>query len=226
MNVACVATSAANAQPVADLIVAQFGVRALAIEMLVQDQKSVDAGMARIEAELGPISVLVNNAGISCVTTFLDMSAEDFNRVIDVNLRGVFLCAQNVARRMVASKTKGSIVNIGSITGINAFPKRMGYAASKAAVHHMTKVMAIDLADHGIRVNCIAPGYIRTDMISDLIKAGSLDEQLLTRRIPLHELGTPEDVAAAVDWISSSEARYATGETLVIDGGWIAYGHV
>ena len=226
MAVACVATSADNAAGVVDTITSQFGVPALAVGMLVQERESVEAGMSAIEDRLGPITVLVNNAGVSGVTTFLDMPVEDFDRVIDINLRGVFLCAQSAARRMVASGTNGSIVNIGSITGVNAFPKRMGYAASKAAVHHMTKVMALDLADHGIRVNCVAPGYIRTDMISDLIEAGNLDEALLQKRIPLHELGTPDDIAAAVDWISSAEARYATGQTLLIDGGWVAYGHV
>ena len=226
MAVACVATSASNALPMVERLRADHGVDALAVGMHVQDRDSVEAGMTLIEAELGPISVLVNNAGVSGVTPFLDMAVEDFDRVIDINLRGVFLCAQGAARRMVASGTKGSIVNIGSITGVNAFPKRMGYAASKAAVHHMTKVMALDLAEHGIRVNCIAPGYIRTDLITDLIEAGSLDEDLLRNRIPMKELGTPEDIAAAVDWISSSEARYATGATMLIDGGWVAYGHV
>ena len=226
MAVACVATSASNAAPIVEHIRTEFGVSGLAVGMQVQDRDSVEAGMTLIENELGPISILVNNAGVSGVTTFLDMAVEDFDRVIDINLRGVFLCAQSAARRMVASGTKGSIVNIGSITGVNAFPKRMGYAASKAAVHHMTKVMALDLAEHGIRVNCVAPGYIRTDMISDLIDAGSLDEGLLRKRIPLGELGTPEDIANAVDWISSGEARYATGATMLIDGGWVAYGHV
>lgn len=226
MSVACVATSSDNAAPIAARLRADHGVPAIAVGISVQDRDSVEAGLTLIEAELGPITVLVNNAGVSGVTTFLDMPVEDFDRVIDINVRGVFLCAQGAGRRMVASGTQGAIVNIGSITGVNGFPKRMGYAASKAAVHHMTKIMALDLVEHGIRVNCVAPGYIRTDMISDLIELGKLDDQALKNRIPMKDLGTPEDIAAAVDWISSSEARYATGETLFIDGGWNAYGHV
>ncbi len=226
MSVACVATSEANADPVAKRLATDYGVATLAVGMSVQDQASVDAGMARIEEELGPISVLVNNAGIAGVFSFLEMPVESFDKIIAVNLRGVFLCSQTAARRMVASGTKGAIVNVGSVTGINGLPKRIGYGASKAAVHHMTKVMALDLVEHGIRVNCIAPGYIKTDLIRDLIDAGSLDESLLKRRIPMGELGGPADVASAVDWISSSEARYVTGETLLVDGGWVAYGYV
>lgn len=226
MAVACVATSAANAEPVAQRLAATYGVATLAVGMTVQDQVSVDAGMARVEGELGPISVLVNNAGIAGVHSFLDMAVETFDNIIAVNLRGVFLCAQAAARRMVESGTKGVIVNIGSVTGINGLPKRIGYGASKAAVHHMTKVMALDLVEHGIRVNCIAPGYIKTDLIQDLIAKGSVDETLLKRRIPMGELGGPADVASAVDWISSDEARYVTGETLLVDGGWVAYGYV
>ncbi len=226
MSVACVATSASNAEPVARRLSGEFGVPTLAVGMRVEDQSSVEAGMTLIESELGPISLLVNNAGIAGVSPFLEMTVEAFDQVIGVNVRGVFLCGQSAARRMVASGTRGAIVNIGSINGVRAFPQRMAYGASKAAVHQMTRVMALDLVDHGIRVNCVAPGYVRTDLVGDLIAAGSLDEAQLERRIPMHELGRPDDVAAAVDWISSSDARYVTGETLVVDGGWVAYGYV
>ena len=185
LSVACAATSAANVAGVVKRIKSECGVAALGLEIRVQDPGSVDAGLTRVEDELGPISVMVNNAGVSGVVPFLEMPLDQFDRVIDINLRGVFICAQAAARRMVASGTRGSIVNIGSIAGVNGFPCRMGYAASKAAVHHMTKVMAIDLAAHGIRVNCVAPGYIRTDMVEDLIGSGTLDANQLERRIPL-----------------------------------------
>lgn len=226
LAVACAATSAANVAEVVKRIKSECGVDALGVEIRVEDPASVEAGLALVEDELGPISVMVNNAGVSGVLPFLEMPLEQFDRVIDINLRGVFICAQSAARRMVASGTRGSIVNIGSIAGVNGFPKRMGYAASKAAVHHMTKVMAIDLATHGIRVNCVAPGYIRTDMVEDLIGSGTLDVNQLERRIPLSQLGTADDVAAAVAWVSSTEASYVTGATFMIDGGWAAYGHV
>jgi len=224
--IACCATSAANAEPVAERIRQLHGVSAMAVGMHVESEQSVHDGMDAIESELGPISVMVSNAGIANVAPFLEMPVEDFTQVLNINLLGVFICGQIAARKMVAAGVQGRIVNIGSIAGINAFPRRMGYAASKAGVNHMTKVMALDLAEYGIRVNCVAPGYIRTDMIQDLFDAGKLDEAGLRRRIPLGDLGTSEDVAAAVSWVTSDEARYATGATLVLDGGWTAYGHI
>jgi NAD(P)-dependent dehydrogenase (short-subunit alcohol dehydrogenase family) len=224
--VAVCATTAANAEPVAARIREEFQVPAIAVGMQVEDQDSVQQGVDLITDQLGPISVLVNNAGIASVAPFLEMSVEDFSHVLNINLRGVFICAQIAARHMVEHNTRGYIVNIGSIAGINAFPRRMSYAASKAGVNHMTKVMALDLAPHGIRVNCVAPGYIRTDMIQDLFDANKLDEAGLRARIPLGDLGTSEDVASAVSWISSEESAYATGSIMVLDGGWTAYGHI
>ncbi len=226
LAVACGATTAANAEYVAAAIRAEHGVDAIALALQVSDAESVEAAMTAIEDRLGPVTLLVGNAGVAHVESFLHMAVADFDRVLDVNLRGVFVCGQAAARHMVASGTRGAIVNIGSIAGVNAFPQRAGYCASKAAVAHLTKVMALDLADHGIRVNCVAPGYIRTDMVQGVIDDGRLDEGQLRRRIPMHELGTVEDIAAAVAWMASDEARYATGVTLVIDGGWVAHGHV
>lgn len=127
---------------------------------------------------------------------------------------------------MIASGTAGSIVQLGSIAGFNGFPQRVGYCGTKAAVHHMTKVMALDLARHHIRVNGVAPGYIRTDLVQELIDEGTLDEGRLSNRIPVHELGTPEHIAASVSFLASQDAAYITGETLTVDGGWIAHGHI
>ncbi len=224
--VACAATTKANAQAVADEIATSAGVPTMAVEIRVEDHASVVAGLAAVEAELGPIAVLVNNAGIGGVDSLLDYSPEDFGSVIDINLKGVFHCAQVAGQLMVASSTAGSIVNIGSIAGTNAFPKRVAYCASKAAVHQMTKVMSLDLADHGIRVNAVAPGYIRTDLIQELVDSGKLDESTIEGRVPLGEFGLGDDIASAVAWVASSEARYVTGETIAVDGGWLAYGHV
>ena len=225
-DVACAATSAANAEPTANEITATHGRRAVAVEARVQDPESVERAVDEVERSFGPITLLVNNAGVNRLGPVHELSIEDFDHVIDVNLRGVFICSHFVSRRMVASGTSGSIVNIGSVAAINGFPGRTGYASSKAAVHQLTRVMAIDLVPHGIRVNCVAPGYVKTDLIQDLIDAGRLDIAALERRIPMGELGTGADVAAAVSWLAGAESRYVTGETLVVDGGWIAYGHV
>lgn len=225
-DVACLATGRDQARVVAERIETRHGVRARAHACLVQDRDQVDAALDAVEAELGPIGLMVNNAGIAQVAPFLDTDAAAFRSIVDINLVGVFHGSQAAARRMVASGTTGSIVQLGSIAGINGFPQRVGYCGTKAAVHHMTKVMAVDLAPYGIRVNCVAPGYIRTDMVQDLIDAGTLDETPLTSRIPAGQLGRPDHIAGAVAWLAGDEAGYVTGETLTVDGGWVAYGHI
>ena len=177
-----------------------------------------------IESELGPIDILVNNAGISNPEMTLDMSEESWDRHMDVNCKSVFLCSQAAARQMKANGG-GVIVNIGSILGRNAFPATLGYCTSKAAVDHMTRVLAIEWARYEIRVNCVVPGYVYTDLIETLEEDGKLTVQDLERRTPQRRLGTGEDIAKAVRYVASDDARFMTGETLVIDGGWSAFGY-
>jgi len=224
-KVACVATSQASAQPITDELTAA-GAKAIAVGALVQDREQVEAALDAAEDQLGPIELMVNNAGIAQVVNFLELDPADFSQVVDINLMGVFHGSQAAAQRMAAAGTHGSIVQLGSVAGINGFPERVGYCGTKAAVHQMTKVMAIDLAPHNIRVNAVAPGYIRTDMVQDLINAGTLDEQRIARRIPANALGSPEHIAACVSWLASSDAAYVTGETISVDGGFLAYGHL
>lgn len=228
--VGCLATSVASATPIAEQTAAT-GARTQAVGARVEDRAQLAGALDEIEAGLGPISLMVNNAGIAHVASFEELDPDDFKQMIDVNLMGVFHGSQLAAQRMIASQglrgqAPGNIVQLGSIAGINGFPQRVGYCGTKAAVHHMTKVMAIDLARHNIRVNTVAPGYIRTDMVQDLIDAGTLDESRLTGRIPAKALGTPEHIASCVSWLASKEAEYVTGETIAVDGGWLAYGHI
>jgi len=225
-SVGCVATSSASASPVAEQAAAQHGVSTLALGALVEDRAQLEHAIDQTEAELGPVRLMVNNAGISQVASFAELDPDEFRRVVDVNLMGVFHGSQLAAQRMIASGTEGSIVQLGSIAGIDGFPDRVGYCGTKAAVHHMAKVMAIDLAPKKIRVNVVAPGYIRTDMVQNLIDAGTVDQQRLESRIPARELGAPKHIAACVSWLASSDAAYITGETIAVDGGWLAYGHV
>ncbi len=225
-SVACLATSEASAEPIARLARESYGVDTLALGALVQDRSQIDAALDRAEVELGPISLMVNNAGIAQVRPFEDVDPDDFQAIVDINLMGVFHGSQAAARRMIASGIRGGIVQLGSIAGVNGFPERVGYCGTKAAVHHMTKVMAVDLARHGIRVNTVAPGYIRTDMVQDLIDAGTLDERRLAGRIPVDDLGRPDHIASCVAWLASDESAYVTGETITVDGGWVAYGHI
>ncbi len=228
--VACLATTAERAEPICSELTAG-GAAALAVGAHVQDRTAVDNALNHVEASLGPIRLMVNNAGIAQVKPFLETDADDFKNIVDVNMVGVFHGSQAAAQRMVASgvaddEAGGSIIQVGSIAGRNGFPNRVGYCGTKAAVHHMTKVMAIDLAEHNIRVNAIAPGYIRTDMIDELIDSGTVAEAPLNNRIPQKRLGSPEHIASAVSWLASTEASYVTGEVLTVDGGWVAYGHI
>lgn len=224
-DIGCVATTAANAQSVADEIT-QLGRRAIPIGCRVEDSRSVTEAFRAVADQLGSIDILINNAGVSRPKPILDMSDQDWDLHLDTNAKSVFLCSQAAARSMIAGERPGSIINIGSIAGQNAFPQRLAYCASKAALDHMTRVMAIEWAEHEIRVNCIAPGYIRTDMVGDLISQGILDASTLTARIPQRRLGSPQDVANAVVFLASPAAGYITGSVLTVDGGWHAYGFV
>jgi NAD(P)-dependent dehydrogenase (short-subunit alcohol dehydrogenase family) len=143
---------------------------------------------------------------------------------MDINCKSIFLCSQAAAHQMRENRG-GCIINIGSILGQNAFPATLGYCASKAAVDQMTKVMAIEWARFGIRVNCISPGYIRTELIDQLAQEGKLKLSDLEKRTPQRRLGTGADVANAVNFVASEDANFMTGETLIIDGGWNAFGY-
>jgi NAD(P)-dependent dehydrogenase (short-subunit alcohol dehydrogenase family) len=172
----------------------------------------------------GRLDILVNNAGMNVVSDALDLQPADWRRIIDLNLTGPFLCSQLAARVMLAGGS-GVIVNIASVTAFAPFPRRVAYASSKAALVMMTRVMASELAPT-VRVNAVAPGYVRTAMTERLSDEGKLDFAALERRTPQGRLGEPEEVAKAVLFLCSDDAAYVTGETLVVDGGWLSYGFV
>ncbi|MGE0484659.1 MAG: SDR family NAD(P)-dependent oxidoreductase [Gammaproteobacteria bacterium] len=221
-HVACVATRADNAAGTVAAIEAAGGA-ARAYGCRVEHGNEVTALFAAVASELGSVDVLVNNAGVSKPMATLDMTEASWDEHMDVNAKAIFLCAQAAARQMIAAGG-GVIVNIGSILGRNAFPATLGYCTSKAAVDHMTRVLAIEWARYGIRVNCVAPGYVDTDMIEDLEQAGKLAAADLVRRTPQRRLGTAAEIAHAVRFVASPEAAFMTGETVVLDGGWTAFG--
>lgn len=223
-DVAVLATTLEGAAATAAEIRA-LGPRALALACRVQMAEEVSAAFARTAEELGPVQLLVNNAGVSQPVSLFDMSEENWDLHMDVNAKSVFLCTQAAARQMRVAGG-GVVINIGSIVGQNAIPQTLGYCASKAAVDHMTRVLAIELARYKIRVNCVAPGYIRTELIEQLAEAGKFSLDLLERRTPQRRLGTGADVAAAVMYVASEAAGFMTGQTLTIDGGWTAYGYL
>jgi NAD(P)-dependent dehydrogenase (short-subunit alcohol dehydrogenase family) len=224
-DVACLATSEANAAQVARDVQAK-GRRSMPVGCRVEDGAAVERAFTLVRDSLGPIDVLVNNAGFSRPRPVLEMDEADWDTHMAVNCKSVFLCSQAAAKQMVAAGKSGSIVNVGSIAGANAFPDRLAYCSSKAAVHHMTRVMAVEWAPHRIRVNCVAPGYTKTEMIDDLAQRHILDVAKLERRIPQRRLGTTDEIADAVVFLAGDNSSYVTGSVLMIDGGWDAYGYV
>lgn len=168
-----------------------------------------------VKKDFGRIDVLVNNAGIALDQVITFAKPEDFTRTMDTNLKPVFLLSKHVSRMMIKQKS-GSIVNLTSIVGHTGNPGQTAYSASKSAITGLTKSMAFDLAAFGIRCNCVAPGFIDTDMTSNL--SGEVRENFLTK-IPLKRLGKPEEIADAVCFLASDRSSYVTGSTIHVNGG-------
>lgn len=170
----------------------------------------------------GDIDVLVNNAGVTHAADFLDLSETDFERVLAVNLKGAFLCGQAVARTMVDKVKKGgepgSIINMSSINAVLAIADQIPYSVSKGGIGQLTRVMALSLAPHGIRVNAIGPGSVMTDMLSSVVTSGDAREKILART-PLGRIGDPSEIAGIAAFLVSKDAAYITGQTLYADGG-------
>jgi 3-oxoacyl-[acyl-carrier protein] reductase len=185
------------------------------LQLNVGDEASVDKSFAEVVEKLGKIDFLVNNAGITKDQLLLRMKAEDFDRVIETNLRGVFLCTRAAAKLMLKAKS-GAIVNITSVIGQTGNPGQANYAASKGGVEAFTKSVAQELASRQIRVNCVAPGFIVTEMTDVL---NDQTKEAILAKVPLKTLGDVEDVAAAVSFLLSQEAKYITGHTLSVNGG-------
>ena len=182
------------------------------------DAAQIAALFDRIEAEIGPVSILVNNAGIVRAAAFLETTLEQFKAVIDVNLIGTFLATQRAARTMVAKGLKGAIVTMSSINAQVAIPTIAAYCASKGGVAQLTKAAALALAPHGIRVNAVGPGSIDTEMLAS-VNANPEAMQMVLSRTPLKRLGQPREIGDVVAFLVSAKASYITGETIYVDGG-------
>jgi len=183
----------------------------------VRDPGQIAAALASVEETCGPIDILVNNAGVTKDSLLVRMSDEDWDTVLDVNLRGVFLLTRAVARGMMKRRW-GRIINIASVVGLMGNPGQANYAASKAGLIGFTKAVARELASRNVLVNAIAPGFIDTDMTNTLTEA---QRTTLLDQIPLGRLGGPEDIARAVVFLASDHADYITGQVLVVDGGMV-----
>ena len=184
----------------------------------VGDKAQVDALVATAMAQHGRIDVLVNNAGIFKAADFLEVSEADFDAVLRVNLKGAFLMGQAVARTMAAAG-RGSIVNMSSVNGVLAIPTIASYNVSKGGLNQLTRVMALALAERGIRVNAVAPGTIATALASQAVLTSEEARQKILSRTPMGRLGEPAEVAEVVAWLASDAASYITGEIITVDGG-------
>jgi 3-oxoacyl-[acyl-carrier protein] reductase len=208
-----VAVNCRSGTDAADHVATEIG--GIAVEADVSNPQEAQALIERVEEELGDIDALVNNAGVTRDTLIARMSDDDWETVIDTNLRGTFNTARAVSRKMLRRRA-GSMVNLSSVVGIHGNPGQANYAASKAGIIGLTKALARELGSRGVRVNAIAPGYITTEL-TDVLN----DEQrgLILGNTPLGRLGEPEDVARAVRFLCSDDAAFITGEVLLVDGG-------
>ncbi len=193
----------------------EMGVRAMALRCNVADFDEVTAAVAAVRETLGVIDVLVNNAGVTCDKLAMRMSAEEFDKVVSVNLNGAFHTIRATYADFVR-KRAGRIINISSVSGLMGNPGQANYAASKAGVVGLTKSIARELAGRGITCNAVAPGFIQTDM------TGAMNEETLKKAVeavPVKRIGQPEDIAEAVAFLAGDVAGYITGEVLKVDGG-------
>jgi NAD(P)-dependent dehydrogenase (short-subunit alcohol dehydrogenase family) len=184
----------------------------------VGDKADVDAVVAQALARHGRVDVLVNNAGIFKAADFLDVTEADFDAVLRVNLKGSFLMGQAVAREM-AKAGRGAIVNMSSVNGVLTIPTISSYNVSKGGINQLTRVMALALADKGVRVNAVAPGTIATELAAKSVLTSEEAKQRIMSRTPMKRLGEPWEVADVVAWLASDAASYVTGEIVVVDGG-------
>jgi gluconate 5-dehydrogenase len=194
-----------------------LGRRAVSVELDVRNPESIKRMAAEAEAAFGHLDILVNNAGCNVRKPALDVTWDDWNLILDTNLRGSFFVAQAVARRMIAHGY-GRIINIGSVTSVAGYAGLGPYGASRGGIRQLTMSLADDWGKHGVTVNCLAPGWFRTEQNKVLYEDKEWVEYLCDR-IPVKRPGRPEDLDAAVVFLASEASRYVTGQTLLVDGG-------
>jgi len=208
-------------QKVASEIQADGG-QALPIKMDVTRREEVESMASEALRTFGKVDILVNNAGINRVKPFLKLAEEDWDAVLNTNLKGCFYCCQAIGKGMVERKS-GSIINIVSVFGLTGFMNISPYIASKGAIVQLTKALAVEWARHNVRVNAIAPSYIQTEMTKRDIESDKRILQYNLSKIPMRRGGQPNEVAGAVVFLASEASSFVTGETIAVDGGWLAW---
>jgi NAD(P)-dependent dehydrogenase (short-subunit alcohol dehydrogenase family) len=203
----------------------ELGRRSIVIKADVSDKAAVEKMVSEIMKQFSKIDILVNNAGMAVVGSSEKLEENLWRRGIDVMLTGVFFCSQAAGKEMIKLKS-GKIINIASINGIVAFPERACYCSAKAGVMALTKVLGSEWARYNINVNAVAPGYVETDLVSNLVAKGTLDVNELAGRTPNGKLAKPGDIADTIVFLASEDSQHIVGQTIVVDGGWTAYGYL
>jgi glucose 1-dehydrogenase/3-oxoacyl-[acyl-carrier protein] reductase len=195
------------------------GRRAMTVKADVARRDEVEPMIEHVWSTLGPIDILVNNAGIETIVPFLDLTDEQWTRLVDTNLRGAWLCSQVYCRRVLAERVAGNIVNIGSIQAAKVMPGRTHYAPTKLGLEALTRNMSAEMTPHGIRVNCVHPGLIETDMTAWVMKDPEILPNVLAQ-ISLGRAGQPREIGTVAAFFASDDASYLTGQSIHVDGGW------
>lgn len=211
--------ASANAAAEVATYVRGRGRRAITVQADVAKRDDVEAMIDRVWDELGPIDVLVNNAGIETIVPFLELTDDQWTRLVDVNLRAAWLCAQVYCRRAIAAQRRGNIVHIGSIQAAKVLPGRTHYAPTKLGLEALTRNMSAEMTPQGIRVNCVHPGLIETDMTAWVMKNPEILPSVLAQ-ISLGRAGQPREIGTVTAFFASDEASYLTGQSIHVDGGW------
>lgn len=199
----------------------KIGSDAIAVKCDVSKKRDVDAMVKKTIQKFKRIDILVNNAGVVLMKPFVEMTEKDWDFVLDINLKGVFLCTNAVVKQMIKQKS-GKIISIASIAGEVGFMNISAYCASKAGIINLTRELALELAPFNINVNAVAPGVIATKMTEDLLKDKKTREILLANT-PLGRVGQPEEIGKVVVFLASDDSNFITGHTLVVDGGWLTH---
>ncbi len=220
-----VAVSSRRVEALSDTLgrIEAAGARGVPVELDVRSQSSLERAMSEVISAFGHADVLVNNAAVTLRRTALEMTREEWDELMSVNLKGTFFMSQQMGRRLVEKRRPGCIISLASTHGLVGFAQRSAYGISKAAVMQMTRMLAIEWAEYGIRVNAVAPGTVDTPSRAEYFSAHPDAKKAMIDRVPFRRFGAPGEVAAAVRYLASPQAAYITGQTLVLDGGLTAY---
>lgn len=199
--------------------ITQMGGQSMVLPMDVTDRSAVEKGIEQLSSEYGPVQLLINNAGVADSKNFVDSHDSDTSRIFSVNQTAVWQVAQAVTRHMIKASVSGSIINIASIAGIRTIGGAASYSVSKAAVTHLTKIMAMELARHNIRVNALAPGYIATEMNAEFLASDAGNK--LINRVPMRRSGESSELDAPLLLLASNKGSFITGAVLPVDGGHV-----